>query len=386
MDNAADDPAKAQAEAQRLAAAYDGMARAFRQSGLDVEAVRSAARLFGGLDEAPAGGAQHQQQQNGKQQQGQQADKQQQPNKQQPGKQQQQPFPLNYTSWREPLPPGAVRLVVVPIAEARAFAATARTIATSVARLLPPGTAVFENSPGDYHVTLFHLSHLFDPRPDTATAAAAAAATAAAPHARPAPATAAVAAEVARARALAASTRAPVLELDRVALAPTGSLLLLWRSPDGAVPRFRARMRAAFPGASARQATIVHTTLLRVLSARPLARAAVEAVDAECRRWTDKLRGTRVTPEALWFVSEYQFSTIRGERTRLPLLPPESGSGGGGSGGGSGTRPSSSGSSGNSGGAARGARPAGGGDGARGQVRPSGRRELREPVSDESPN
>lgn len=139
----------------------------------------------------------------------------------------QRPYPLNYTRWARPLPENAVRLVVVPIAESP-FAADAQRVgdaaarkhapdraavrgarcaarrgaargtrptprrrspraqvSDSVARLLPPGTQFFANAPGDYHVTLFHLSHLYDPRPDTASAVAAAAALKAPPHARP---------------------------------------------------------------------------------------------------------------------------------------------------------------------------------------------------------
>mgnify|MGYP001811151797 CR=1 FL=1 len=33
-----------------------------------------------------------------------------------------------------------------------------------------------------------------------------------------------------------------------------------------------------------------------------------------------QLRGTRITLEAFWYVREYQFSTILGERMRFPLM------------------------------------------------------------------
>jgi hypothetical protein len=75
-------------------------------------------------------------------------------------------------------------------------------------------------------------------------------------------------------------------QLDRVVLAPTGTLLVTWRNPDGRIAAFRSRMAAEFPGASDRQAAIIHTTLLRVVTAERLGEETVEAVARACDEWT----------------------------------------------------------------------------------------------------
>jgi len=94
---------------------YDDLDAAFKRTGLDLESVRSSAKLFGGVADAadydqgsPASDPKQQQQQ------------------QQP--KQQQPYTLNYhTDWAKPLPEGSVRLVVFPIAETE-FAQVARKV------------------------------------------------------------------------------------------------------------------------------------------------------------------------------------------------------------------------------------------------------------------
>lgn len=67
------------------------------------------------------------------------------------------------------------------------------------------------------------------------------------------------------------------------------------------------------------QATIVHSSLLRIMTAKPLGPDAVAAVSEACRRWTAKLRGTRYSPRTLWFIREAEFSTIEGDREVLML-------------------------------------------------------------------
>ncbi|KIZ03842.1 hypothetical protein MNEG_4120 [Monoraphidium neglectum] len=66
---------------------------------------------------------------------------------------------------------------------------------------------------------------------------------------------------------------------------------------------------------------------MRVLTARQLPRAAAEAIRSECERWTQKLRGTRATPLAFWYVNEAQFSTVQGERMRFSLAASSNASG-----------------------------------------------------------
>ena len=58
----------------------------------------------------------------------------------------------------------------------------------------------------------------------------------------------------------------------------TGTLVITWLDQTDSVTQLRTKMRGAFPGACSRQATIIHTTLLRIVSATPLAADVVERV------------------------------------------------------------------------------------------------------------
>jgi hypothetical protein len=78
-------------------------------------------------------------------------------------------------------------------------------------------------------------------------------------------------------------------QLERVVLAPTGTLLITWVDPADGISSFRRSMARAFPGASDRQASIVHTTVLRVLTAAQLPRPVVDAIDRTCEEWTRKV-------------------------------------------------------------------------------------------------
>jgi hypothetical protein len=73
-------------------------------------------------------------------------------------------------------------------------------------------------------------------------------------------------------------------------LAPTGTLLMTWVDPSDGISAFRQAMAREFPGASDRQAVIIHTTLMRVLTAAPLPRGAVRAIDEACEEWSRKVR------------------------------------------------------------------------------------------------
>jgi hypothetical protein len=179
-------------------------------------------------------------------------------------------------------------------------------------------------------------------------------------------------------------------QIERVLFARSGTLLVTWTevhsaaanssSSDsstgggGGILALRQRLRTAFPGASARQPQIIHSSLLRVLSPRQLDAATVKALSDEAERWTQKvrpaslqmasmgsllraarlglgsgrpaaalrhprsatktasqpsahptngnpqqMRGRRLRLEELWYCIEEEFSTIRGTREVLPL-------------------------------------------------------------------
>lgn len=78
------------------------------------------------------------------------------------------PWPRRYSSFLpHPLPPGSVRLVVVPLADnCPRLASTAAAAAADILGRLPPGCKVFSNARQNLHITVFHFSHPADTRPD----------------------------------------------------------------------------------------------------------------------------------------------------------------------------------------------------------------------------
>lgn len=122
------------------------------------------------------------------------------------------------------------------------------------------------------------------------------------------------------------------LEVDRVAMAKSGSLLLLFRDPDGTLDRMRRALRGAFPGAPSKQTTIAHCTLLRCFpgssdgfdssqkdSSYCLDPRAFADVNAACARWTHRLAGARVKVSRAWLVREERFSSVDGPRSSFHL-------------------------------------------------------------------
>ncbi|GLI59704.1 hypothetical protein VaNZ11_001649 [Volvox africanus] len=230
------------------------------------------------------------------------------------------PWPKKYTELEPPLQFGSVRLLVVPLDDSPVVLRIAASVTADVMRLLPEGTKVFANARGNYHCTVFHTSQPSDPRPDP-TRPDGGTDVSLEPSRRRVPTEAEWKQELEIVRQLVSATPVPVLRLERVVQASTGVLLLTWTEVgEGAVMSdLRHRLREAFPGASTKQASIIHSSLLRIVSPRPLGRPAVDAISAACRRWTAKLRGTRYSPKTLWFIRETEFSTIVGEREVLTL-------------------------------------------------------------------
>jgi hypothetical protein len=119
--------------------------------------------------------------------------------------------------------------------------------------------------------------------------------------------------------------RGPVeLEVDRVAFASSGALLLMFRDPAGRLEALREALREVFPGAPARQSAIAHCTLLRAFPDAPdqACRAGTRAgadVVATCKRWSARLRGTKVVVGRAWLVREERFSSVDGAKTAFKL-------------------------------------------------------------------
>jgi hypothetical protein len=125
--------------------------------------------------------------------------------------------------------------------------------------------------------------------------------------------------EMATARRVLASSPSPHLQLDRVLMANSGTLLITWLDTSGWLRHLRQQLHRAFPGACTSQATIVHTSLFRVLTPQQLPRDTISAISQECDRLTAQLRGTTWQPSRVWYVNEREFSTIIGDKHVMEL-------------------------------------------------------------------
>jgi hypothetical protein len=241
-------------------------------------------------------------------------------------------WPLPYTQLG--LPKDCARLVVLSLVDAPAVAAAGAACAREMMKLLGPcGAACFNVSRNAYHVSVFFLSLPDDPiaepladeseRMSKSKSDGVSVSLATAPLAKiggrfqPAHEDEARAAEAA---AFETNSNEIVLEVDRIACATSGALLLLFRDPNGDLERFRNALRTRFPNAPKKQPQIAHCTLLRAfpkksdaLTSGSSGRALADC-RALCARWTARVRGTRVRVDRAWLVREERFSSIDGAR------------------------------------------------------------------------
>ena len=260
-------------------------------------------------------------------------------------------WPLPYTQLG--LPKDCARLVVLSLVDAPAVAAAGAACAREMMKLLGPcGAACFNVSRNAYHVSVFFLSLPDDPIADPLASRdgfedgdpqanetetniyseserermnrdGVSVSLATAPLAKiggrfqPAHEDEARAAEAA---AFELNSNEIVLEVDRIAQATSGALLLLFRDPNGDLERFRNALKTRFPNAPKKQPQIAHCTLLRAfpkksdaLTSGSSGRALADC-RALCARWTARVRGTRVRVDRAWLVREERFSSIDGAR------------------------------------------------------------------------
>ena len=259
-------------------------------------------------------------------------------------------WPLPYTQLG--LPKDCARLVVLSLVDAPAVAAAGAACAREMMKLLGPcGAACFNVSRNAYHVSVFFFSLPNDPIADPLASDASEhgdalanetetnmmsesermsmnrdgvdVSLATAPLAKiggrfqPAHEDEARAAEAA---AFEMHSNEIVLEVDRIACATSGALLLLFRDPNGDLERFRDALKTRFPNAPKKQPQIAHCTLLRAfpknsdaLTSGSSGRALADC-RALCARWTARVRGTRVRVDRAWLVREERFSSIDGAR------------------------------------------------------------------------
>lgn len=90
------------------------------------------------------------------------------------------------------------------------------------------------------------------------------------------------------------------LQVHRVLLADSGTLLVCLVDEDGQLSQLRQQLRATFPGAPQRQTQIVHISVLRLLTAQQLDAKQRKQLQAVCDDFTDKMAGMEVTAHLLW--------------------------------------------------------------------------------------
>jgi len=65
--------------------------------------------------------------------------------------------------------------------------------------------------------------------------------------------------------------------------------------------------------------TILHTTLLRVLTPEQLTLPQLEHIQELCEKHTRALAGIEVRPQQTWMVMEKEFGTLEGEKITMPF-------------------------------------------------------------------
>ncbi|KAL4441797.1 hypothetical protein ABPG77_003713 [Micractinium sp. CCAP 211/92] len=277
-----------------LAAVYDDMAEKFVQHGLNLPAVEAMRQYFRNLGEGSG-----------------------------------DPEPLEYEAFPVPLPPGAVRLGVIFFQECNAqLADMVQQAAQEVLSVLPEGCLAHANKPSHYHITVYMSSQPHTLRPDPFNPKEGGLSVDGSPQeqaesARPDPAT--LARETEAFRAAAASTAGPELEVHRLLMADSGTLLLCSVDRSGNLAKLRKKLRQAFLGGPPKQPTIVHASIARLLSADQLSREQIDRIQAVCDKWTEQLRGIRFSPDQCYHIQaralgcENTFTTVEGPRVPLPF-------------------------------------------------------------------
>ena len=90
------------------------------------------------------------------------------------------------------------------------------------------------------------------------------------------------------------------VQVHEVLLADSGTLLICLLDQDGNLTHLRQQLTKAFPGAPARQAQIIHVSVLRLLTPLQLSAEDRQRLQAVCNEYTQKLQGTQVTATQLW--------------------------------------------------------------------------------------
>lgn len=76
-------------------------------------------------------------------------------------------------------------------------------------------------------------------------------------------------------------------------------------------------MRETFPGASAWQPSIVHSSLCRILTLAPLDEQVITRVSEICSQWSASLQGAVFFPKRAWLVYHKKLMSTEGHQWDL---------------------------------------------------------------------
>ncbi|KAL3131840.1 hypothetical protein ABBQ38_007553 [Trebouxia sp. C0009 RCD-2024] len=220
--------------------------------------------------------------------------------------------PIQYSHFPVPLGPNTVRLIVIPIYQAsQQLVAKITLLCAAFNKVLPQGMEVYTNVPERWHITVFHTSQFDDTRPhplkpvepDLQRSE---------PAQHVMPTSANLQQEQETVQMVVSKSQPLVLEVCKVLLADSGTLLVCLTDSRGQLAQLRQNLKGAFPGAPSRQTQIVHVSVLRLLTAEQLSKHDRHALQAVCNAFTDRLKGMQITAAELWYVCESVFSNIEG--------------------------------------------------------------------------
>ncbi|KAK9867899.1 hypothetical protein WJX84_009063 [Apatococcus fuscideae] len=118
---------------------------------------------------------------------------------------------------------------------------------------------------------------------------------------------------------IASAIKRPILQVEQIVLANSGTLLLCFRDQSPNLHNLRAALRHQFPGAPTKQSSICHVTLGRILSQKQIASETRATLAASCQEWSNKLQGKRFSPAHVWHILEETFTKCDGPRQNFPF-------------------------------------------------------------------
>ncbi|DBA95023.1 TPA: hypothetical protein ACH3X1_002539 [Trebouxia sp. C0004] len=208
--------------------------------------------------------------------------------------------PLPYAKFPTSLGSDTVRLIVIPLAKASAQLVKAvSALSRDFQQALRSGAELYVNEPERWHITVFHTSKYDDTRPNPLKPLAADLQQTESVHRAP-PSSDALHQEHQTMQKLVGQNQPINLEVHRVLLADSGTLLVCLIDRDGSLNHLREQLTRAFPGAPMRQTQIMHVSVLRLLTAQQLSSEERRRLQAICDEYTTELKGMQITATELW--------------------------------------------------------------------------------------